>query len=136
MARQAAPSKTYMTVYTFDTNHQEYGFNAFCTKLYLRLRHSNIEYEVKIGTRNQAPKSKVPYVRFEDTGEYMGDTSLIIKTLISKGKMEDLNSKLAPQTRAADVCLRSMIEDRMYYFLVSPSVPAFVRVVQHAGAAD
>ena len=114
-----------LTVFSLEPNHQEYGYTAFCTKLYFRLRHASIPYETAKGTRKQAPKSKMPYVRFEATGELLGDSSLITQRLVDDGKLEDLNAGLAPEQRAADFCLRSMIDDRMYYFTVRrPCRPA------------
>jgi len=123
-----ATTKPSLTVYTFDSNHKEYSYSSFCTKLHFRLRYAGIAYADGEGTRNQAPKSKIPYVRFEETGEFMGDSGLVTQKLIDDGKLEDLNSGLLPEERAKDFCLRATIEDRMYYYTVrsfSPSFPSF-----------
>jgi len=116
-------SNPYLTVLSFDLNHHEYGYTAFCTKLYFRLRHGGLPYETAKGTRGQAPKGKMPYARFEKTGELMGDSSLITQRLIDDGKLEELNAGLAPEQRAADFCLRSMVDDRMYYLTVRQPPP-------------
>ena len=123
MTAKGLQQKPYLTVLSLDRNHEEYGYTAFCTKLYFRLRHAGIPYDAAMGTRNQAPKSKMPYVRFEETGELMGDSSLITQRLIDDGKFADLNGSLAPEQRAADFCLRSMIDDRMYFYTVSGRWP-------------
>ena len=119
MAVQPNRVKPHLTVLSFDLNHKEYGYTAFCTKLYFRLRHAGIQYETSRGTRGQAPKGKMPYVRFDETGELLGDSSLITQRLIDDGKLEDLNAGLSPGQRAADFCLRSMIDDRMYFYTVT-----------------
>jgi hypothetical protein len=110
--------KPLLTVYTFDRDHKAYSFGAFVTKLHFRLRYGGIPYVDGEGTRNQAPKSKIPYVKFEETGELMGDSSFITRRLVDMGAIEDLNKDLSPEKKAEDFCLRSMIEDRMYYYLV------------------
>jgi len=116
-------SRALLTVFTSDHDHTAYSYSPFCTKLHFRLRHGEIAYTDGQGSRGKAPKKKIPYVRFEDTGTLMGDTSLVIQKLVELGKLEDLNTGLSPDTRAADYALRAMIEDRLYYFLVSPESP-------------
>ncbi len=123
MTTRLGQPKPYLTVLTLEASFKQYGFNAFSTKLYFRLRHAGIPYADGHGTRGQSPKKKVPYVRFEDTGELMGDTGLITQRLVKEGRLEDLNARLPPAERAADFCLRSMVEDRLYYFLVREKSP-------------
>ncbi len=113
-----AETKPYLTVFSYDLVHDEYSFTYFTAKLRFRLRHGGVAYVDGAASRSQSPKSKVPYVRFEETGELMGDSSLITQRLVDDGKLEDLNAGLSPADRAKDFCLRSMVEDRMYYLLV------------------
>lgn len=108
-----------LTVYTFDRDKTRYSFSPFTAKLLLRLRHGGIAYEHAEGTRNQAPKSKVPYVRFRESGELMGDSGLITRALITKGFLADLNSSISPELKAHDHCLRAFVEETLYYLLVS-----------------
>ena len=110
--------KPILTVFSFDEDQRQYSFTSFVTKLHFRLRYAGIPYENAKGSRRQAPKDKIPYVRFNETGELMGDSALIAKKLIEMGQMKDLGADLSPETRAADFCLRSMIEDKLYYLLV------------------
>ena len=107
-----------LTVYTFDRNKTRYSFSPFTVKLLFRLRYGSVVYEHLEGSRKQAPKSKVPYVRFRDSGKLMGDSSLITGTLIEQGLLGDLNSVLLAELNAQDHCLRAFIEETLYYLLV------------------
>jgi len=113
------PQKPLLTVYSFDADEKRYSFSSFVTKLHFRLRHANVPYENGFGSKIQAPKGKIPYVRFCESGELMGDSGLIVARLVGMGVMEDLNGGLSAEERARDFCLRSMVEDRMYYLTVS-----------------
>ena len=110
--------KPVLTVFSFDEDQRQYSFTSFVTKLHFRLRFAGIPYENARGSRRQAPKDKIPYVRLNETGELMGDSALIAKKLVEMGRMKDLGADLSPETRAMDFCLRSMIEDKMYFLLV------------------
>ncbi len=107
-----------LIVYSFDSDYRRYSFSSFVTKLHLRLRYAGVSYENARGSRSQAPKDKIPYVRFLETGELMGDSALIAQKLVETGKIEDVAEKLSPELRAMDYCIRCTIEDRLYYLLV------------------
>ncbi|KAK4442473.1 failed axon connections-like protein [Podospora aff. communis PSN243] len=110
-------SKPHLIVYSLDQEHSTYSMSMFLTKLHLRLRHAGIPYQNALGSRYAAPKKKIPYVQFTETGEVMGDSALIVEKLIKEGKLEDLNGGLSPEQKAVDYCLRVMIEDRVYYLV-------------------
>lgn len=112
-------AKPHLILYSLDRGHTTYSMSIFVTKLHLRLRHGGITYENALGSRDEAPKKKIPYVRFVETDEVMGDSALIVERLVTEGKLEDLDKELSPQQRAIDYCLRVMIEDRLYYLVVS-----------------
>ncbi|KAK3393864.1 hypothetical protein B0H63DRAFT_459413 [Podospora didyma] len=115
----AAPAQPRLILYSFDKDNTQHHFSSFVTKLQFRLRYAGITYESAFGSRPQAPKGKIPYVRFlDDSNELMGDSTLVAKRLIDAGEMEDLNAALSPEVRAHDLCLRSMIEDNMYFLLL------------------
>ncbi len=122
-----AEPKPFLTVFAYDTDHTVHSYTMFTAKLHFRLRHAGIPYANAEASRNQAPKSKVPYVRFEETKELMGDSSFITQKLVDMGKLEDLNKGLSPEERAKDFCLRSMIDDRVYFFLVCASDASSLR---------
>ena len=116
MPDQTAP---YLTIFGFEKPKNEYGWSPFVMKLHFRLRYGGLVYTVREGTKASAPKGKVPYVKFTETGDVMGDSALIIQRLEELGKLDDVTAGLDEQTRAMDYCLTSMIEDRMYWYLVS-----------------
>jgi len=111
-------NKPHLIVYSLDREHTTYSMSVFVTKLHLRLRHGGVRYENALGSREQAPKKKLPYVKFVETGELMGDSALIVERLVKEGKLPDLDKGLSPEQRATDYCLRVMIEDRVYYLVV------------------
>jgi hypothetical protein len=118
----SAEEKPLLTVYTFDTDTTKYSFSPFATKLRFRLRHAGVPYDDRYGSMLEAPKKKIPYVKFHESGEFVGDSSLIIERMVKAGKMSEVNAKLSPEEKAKDMCIRSMIEDRMYFFIVRYSI--------------
>lgn len=117
-AKPSDGAPPYLILYGFDPPRKKHSFSSFVTKLQFRLRHSGIPYVDGWGNRNEAPKTKVPYVKFLDSGEIMGDSSLIIRRLIDAGKLVDVNANLSPAERARDYCLRAMIEEKLMFFLI------------------
>ncbi|KAK0657725.1 hypothetical protein B0T16DRAFT_402433 [Cercophora newfieldiana] len=113
---KSAKAKPSLIIYSLDQEHATYSMSMFVTKLQLRLRHGGVPYENFLGSRDSAPKKKIPYVKLEN-GELMGDTALIVNRLIKEGKLENLDNGLSPEQRAIDYCLRTMIEDRVYYLV-------------------
>jgi hypothetical protein len=121
--------KPELIIYTLDRDHKTYSMSLFATKLHLRLRHGGICYENALGNRGDAPKKKFPYVRFvgggdddgddggDGDGRFMGDSALIVERLVKRGRLEDL--MMGSEIRAMDLCLRVLIEDRLYYLIVS-----------------
>ncbi|KAK3329101.1 hypothetical protein B0H66DRAFT_540269 [Apodospora peruviana] len=116
--QQNKEQSPFLTVYSFDRDEKKYSLTQFVTKLQFRLRYAGIPYVNGFGSRQQAPKAKMPYVRImegDSAGELAGDSALICERLVAMGKMEDVNKDLLPEERATDLCLRAMVEDRMYY---------------------
>jgi len=125
--------KPELIIYTLDRDHKTYSMSLFATKLHLRLRHGGIRYENAMGNRGDAPKKKFPYVRFVGDGDgdgvgdggFMGDSALIVERLVKRGRLEDLmmgsssGSGVSEEIRAMDLCLRVLVEDRLYYLIVS-----------------
>lgn len=129
--------KPLLTVYSFDANPQRYSYSPFVTKLHFRLRYSGIPYINKFGSWFQAPKGKIPYVEFHETGEILGDSGLIVQRLVamdaavdrgSLGKNPsflgdcDIKSGLGVRERAMDYCLRKAVEEGGYFVTVSTTV--------------
>jgi hypothetical protein len=98
-----------------------HAWSPFSTKLEARLRFNSVPYRLGSGSPPSAPKKKIPYIEVdsgEDGGQKqsMGDTSLIIRHLIAEGQLNDLNEKLTPPQRAHDLAIRSMMEDKLYFY--------------------
>lgn len=116
-----------LTVYGgYDTNNA-YNWSPFTTKLEARLRFSNRPYDVRAGSFSKAPKGKVPYIHLEGdrSGKQaaltMGDSTLITQKLIAMGELDDLNSVLSPVQKAEDLMIRTLVEDKLYWIMVSAS---------------
>lgn len=45
----------------------------------------------------------------------VGDSAMIIKTLVERGWLEDLNEGLGDVQRAGDVLIRALVEERIYF---------------------
>lgn len=91
-----------------------YVWSPFVTKLEARLRFDAIPYRLGSGTPRTAPKGKIPYVQVNS--EAFGDSTLIIRNLVSNGIIRDLNASLSGAPAAHDLGLRSMMEDRVYFY--------------------
>lgn len=95
-----------------------YAWSPFVTKLEARLRFDGLRYTLGGGSPPSAPKGKIAYVEIHhgDSKEILGDTALIIRALISNGDLRDVNATLAPVQWAHDLAVRSMMEDRVYFY--------------------
>lgn len=101
-------------------------WSPFVIKLEARLRFAGVKYAVDVGSPRTAPKGKVPYVEFGsgsgsgdgdgDGKEQIGDSGLIIKTLVQQGALPDLNAALSGAERARDLALRALLEDKLYFY--------------------
>jgi Glutathione S-transferase N-terminal domain len=118
MATSTEETQPPILLYTMDHDFKQYGFSPFATKLRFRLRHAGVHYKDQDGDWLQAPKKKIPYVKFTESKEMMGDSALIIERMAEKGTVPDLNRELSPVDAATDLCLRSLIEDRLYFLVV------------------
>lgn len=98
-----------------------YNSSPFVNKLEARLRLAGVPYRTVFGTRKQAPRGKVPYVGFDDKDELIADTTFIFRRLVNAGVLPDLNAGLTPAQKAQDLAIRALLEDKLYFFLVSLS---------------
>ncbi|KAL4917841.1 hypothetical protein BDW62DRAFT_201394 [Aspergillus aurantiobrunneus] len=120
-----------------------YVWSPFVIKLEARLRFANIPYKTASGSVKTAPKGKVPYTEITDpsnenpssTGSdttSIGDSSLIIKHLVERNILPDLNGDVYPPQRAHDLALRALLEDKAYFYnkTTTPcAIPYAVRIV-------
>lgn len=115
-------SRPHLTLYRGWEDRGCYVWSPFVTKVELRLRLSNFPYTVESGSTTTAPKGKFPYVdlRTEDgSSSVLGDSTLIIKHMMELGYLEDLYISKPSTTRAHDVAIRALLEDRLYFYHVS-----------------
>lgn len=103
----------------------KYVWSPFVIKLETRLRLGGIEYDTQVGSIRTAPKGKIPYIKlFEAIGvepTAIGDSTIIIKHLIEQNILPDLNGAVEPATRAHDLAIRGLMEDKLYFYHVSLS---------------
>lgn len=115
-------------------------WSPFVVKVEARLRFAGVKYVADAGSPMHAPKGKIPYleyrgplpseavdvsnIRDDVDGEpvaSIADSSLIIKTLTQSGVLPDLNADLSARDAALDFGLRTMLEDRLYFYHVRSS---------------
>lgn len=99
-----------------------YTWSPFVAKLETHLRFCHQPYSVRAGSLSESPKSKLPYVRIGDEKaelpSVISDSTLIIRTLIELGTIEDLNANLSPAQKALDLAIRALLEDKLYFMTV------------------
>lgn len=103
-------------------------WSPFVIKLEARLRFAGVSYETKAGSVRTAPKGKIPYVEVSpstvqgESGngsiEQLGDSTLIIKSLVESGVLPDVNDRLERVERARDLAVRALLEEKLYFYHV------------------
>lgn len=98
-----------------------YTWSPFVTKLEARLRFGGISYNVEAGSPPKAPRGKVPYITLERDGQSqnIADSTLIAKSFIESGYLEDLNKRLSSVEKAHDASLKALLEDKLYFYQVT-----------------
>ncbi|KJZ77232.1 hypothetical protein HIM_03553 [Hirsutella minnesotensis 3608] len=113
-----------LTVHRGSPPSNRYVWSPFVTKLEARLRFDGVAYRLGAGSPRSAPKGKIPYVDVRlDDGEHdetrvesLADSTLIIRALVQRGMLHDVNAGLQPAQRAHDLAVRAMLEDRVYFY--------------------
>ncbi|PRP88652.1 hypothetical protein PROFUN_02748 [Planoprotostelium fungivorum] len=110
-----------ITLYRGFDDQGEHVWSPFVIKLEFRLRHAGLSYVTSIGNPRQGPSGKIPYIDVaplnnSPTPHLLGDSSLIIRHMISNGHLRDLNSSLSHKEKASDLGLRSLVEDKLYFY--------------------
>jgi len=133
---EAAPSITLFRGWREPGKHV---WSPFVVKVEARLRFAGVKYKIDSGSPMHAPKGKIPYleyrgelpadavgglyVREDETSEpvlSLSDSALIIKTLTQAGVLPDLNGNLSAKDKLTDMGLRTMLEDKLYFYHVCP----------------
>jgi hypothetical protein len=122
-----AESAPKLTLYRGWRSKGVYVWSPFVTKVEFRLRAANIPYSIEGGSTTAAPKGKIPYLCIDgrrtdlkDDGlvDTVADSTIIIRTLVELGLVEDVNAELSPVNRALDLSLRALLEDKLYFYHV------------------
>lgn len=113
-----------VTVYRGWDESGRHVWSPFVVKLEARLRFAGVPYSLGVGSPPAAPKGKIPYVEYREGGDLaaapaqMGDSTLIIKALTERGALPDLNAALPLDQKAHDLALKSLLEDKLYFYQV------------------
>jgi hypothetical protein len=111
-----------LTLYRGFPGSDNYTWSPFVTKIELRLRFSALKYSKEAGSPRDGPRGKIPYlVLAQPDGsepQTLSDSSLMIRDLVEKGLIEDLNASLSPSERTHDLGLRALLEERLYFLTV------------------
>ncbi|KAK4456558.1 hypothetical protein QBC42DRAFT_322311 [Cladorrhinum samala] len=126
-----------LTVYRAFPATPNHVWSPFVNKLELRLRLDSIPYSLGVGNPRQAPRGKIPYIITSSLppssssslpssssssspsspeNSILEDTTLITQHLIKSGILTDLNARLSPAGRAQDLAVRSLLEDKLYFY--------------------
>jgi hypothetical protein len=115
-------TKPSLIVYRDAGTTGAYTWSPFVAKLETHLRFCHQSYSVRPGSLSESPKGKLPYVRIEDENaehsSIISDSTLIIRTLVESGTIEDLNVNLSPAQKALDLAVRALLEDKLYFMTV------------------
>jgi len=113
--------KAQITIYRGSLEPGQHVWSPYVIKLETRLRMAGISYKTAAGSPKTAPRGKIPYVDLQQNGEttQIGDSTLIVKHLMERGLVPDLNGKLSAEKRAEDMGLRALLEDKLYFYHVS-----------------
>lgn len=114
-----------LTVYRGFVGRSCYAWSPFVNKLETRLRLAGVKYDTEPGSLSTAPRGKVPYISIEGSPELLGDSTLITRRFVEQGFLPDLNAGLTPVQRAQDLALRSLFEDKLYFYQESRTSKLF-----------
>ncbi|KAK8006926.1 hypothetical protein PG989_000916 [Apiospora arundinis] len=111
----SSKSATKLTVYRGFDWPGRYTWSPFVTKLETRLRFAGLPYVAAPGSTRSAPKGKIPYIDVPGE-EQMGDSTFIIRRLVEKDMVPDLNAGLSKLEHAQDLAWRALMEDKLYFY--------------------
>ena len=121
MASHSKIQQVNLTLYRGFQPQPIYTWSPFVTKLEARLRFADLSYSNGAGSPLQGPRGKIPYVKISQPDSSIapttiGDSTLITSHLVSEGVISDLNAGLDPVQKAHDLALRSLLEDKLYFY--------------------
>jgi len=89
--------------------------SPFVHKTEVQLQMAGLPYEKRTGSRERAPKGKLPYL--EDGGELIAD-STFIRAHLERSSGRDLDQGLDPRQRAEAWAIERLLEDHLYWALL------------------
>ncbi|OCL10999.1 hypothetical protein AOQ84DRAFT_336604 [Glonium stellatum] len=112
--------KTKLIVYRGWLDRGKHVWSPFVIKLEARLRFAGVTYITEAGSTLTAPKGKIPYIKYREIDDSptttLGDSTLIIKHLVERNILPNINANVPPTTRAQDLALRSLLEEKLYFY--------------------
>ena len=133
-ASETGPDQgTRLTLYRGWLDRGKHVWSPFSVKLEARLRFAGVSYATDAGSPFKAPKGKIPYIEYQgippsgcvDESQLLpttlGDSTLIIKHLIERDVLPDINAKLSSTAKAQDLALRALLEEKLYFYHVRAS---------------
>jgi hypothetical protein len=128
-----SPTPLDITLFRGSDDQGCYVWSPFVTKLEFRLRISHVSYKTAAGSMKTAPTGKIPYVEISEKDRpdvsktSIGDSALIASYFAEHGLIHDLKEHLDATTKAQDLAMRALVEDRLYFYNVNmvPMIIAF-----------
>lgn len=115
-----------LTLYRGFPPSNQYTWSPFVTKLEFRLRVAGIAYQNQEGNPREGPSGKVPYVDISALSdqpkgekEFVGDSKIIIQTLVRRGATRDLDEDLDAPGKLAGLSIQALFEEKLYFLQVS-----------------
>ncbi|OCK73873.1 hypothetical protein K432DRAFT_410342 [Lepidopterella palustris CBS 459.81] len=130
MSKSNAP-ESKLIVYRGWLERGKHVWSPFVVKLEARLRFAGVSYIAEAGSTQKSPNGKIPYVKFrevqpsdtissssnlEDIPTFLGDSTLIIKHLVERDVLPNINAKVPPAANAQDLAIRALLEDKLYFY--------------------
>jgi len=112
-----------LKLYRGSVDAGKYVSSPFVTKIEFRLRMADVPYALDAGAPWLGPKGKIPYVEVapetkDEKAVMLGDSTLIIQHLTGEKSISDLNADLTASEKSRDLGLRSLLEDKLYFYHV------------------
>ena len=118
----AADPHPDIVLYRGQSKAGAYAGSPFVAKLEARFRLDGLRYKADMGSPLSSPRGKIPYVAVTDSGDsaptMLSDSGLIISTFTEQGWLKDLNTDLNATARVYDLAVRSLLEDKLYFYQV------------------
>jgi glutathione S-transferase len=110
-----ALSSQIITVYQGPEGWGTPNVSPFCTKLLCFLNASKLNYEIRPFNPLQAPKGKMPYIKYK--GKFFGDSQFIMNFLAKEFSI-DLDRNLSDEQKAISHIVRRMLEEATYFHIL------------------